>query len=185
MENKTSQPSQKSCCNKCNIYDYSTGILGCAKPQCECHKEAKIRAGAKDFAERFEGVMKDLAEEEAAGDWKDEIRDLAKEYATAAWAASEEKYAEAGEVTAMDKILASVESLLTRVREEAEFSATRDNYNAVEKMGFDAGREEGARAARIHFIQWAKDHYWDSLDREIVLLHLNAYLSAIDKSNGA
>ncbi len=163
----THQPSQKGCCNRCRTFALNQNeIFECANPQCECHKEAPTKNWGK--------VIDHSA---PAGDWEDEIRDLAKEYAIAAWAASEEKYAEAGEVTAMDKILASVESLLTRAREEEVSSLSGEDgklFSRVVAKAFEApfpavavqhaiqrvaekykkeGREEGARAARLELKQ--------------------------------
>jgi len=68
-------------CGKCNFCSH------CMYDDCECHlkpktckvsckcneEEEKIEKGAKDFANRFEGVMKELAEEDTVkeNDWEE------------------------------------------------------------------------------------------------------------------
>ncbi len=52
---------KKECCPNGGDHSQRNGIC-----RCPCHKKEEIIKGAKDFANRFEGVMKELAEEEVA-----------------------------------------------------------------------------------------------------------------------
>ena len=58
-------PEKKPCCDRC-IPAHGVNNV-CLNPSCPCHSplQEKLERGAKDFADRFEGVMKELAEEES------------------------------------------------------------------------------------------------------------------------
>ena len=61
---------QTECCGECFGWSVITGRL-CIDGNCPCHQEerrSKVEAGAVDFANRFEGVMKELAEEDTTKD---------------------------------------------------------------------------------------------------------------------
>lgn len=80
-----STPTNKECCNACDIVmgqcvgcechtdtgetpTFSTGVVEVVsdlnwEAPTQPERTEKIRKGAEDFANRFEGVMKDLAEE--------------------------------------------------------------------------------------------------------------------------
>lgn len=67
MENK----EKSKCCEECINLGSKGEWTGCCDINCPCHTPAeerkqKLERGAKDFANRFEGVMKDLAEENSS-----------------------------------------------------------------------------------------------------------------------
>lgn len=144
----------KECCEKCNNNVVMCGGPSCA---CDCHKSAenktqsvivdvnapvtndgpiristtdtseKIKAGAKDFAERFEPVMKELAEE----DWLERFE------------------------TTFGKRLSSlgyandVQPLKAFIEKELERNDDwwKDAQKVIRKSGFEAGR--AAERARL------------------------------------
>lgn len=60
-------PKEVKCCGACKNDGYVNDEKICLD-YCPCHRSPnteKIKKGAEDFANRFEGVMKELAEEEA------------------------------------------------------------------------------------------------------------------------
>lgn len=72
------------CCEKCDAEMWDGPKGRCYSEKCPCHtapahaesREEKIQRGAKDFAERFEGVMKDLAKDDGPAEtrgWEEEF----------------------------------------------------------------------------------------------------------------
>ncbi len=95
----------EKCCEKCQCGDYHHSPRHCANTDCPCHtqtapshegaggsitpkevassipeKREKIERAAKDFSDRFTGVMKDLAEEEAVPTQSSGIEEIVAEF---------------------------------------------------------------------------------------------------------
>lgn len=63
------EPVVENCCEKCHRNQFGGGY-SCIDSKCPCHtpkpdNKEKIKKGAIDFANRFTGVMKEMAEEES------------------------------------------------------------------------------------------------------------------------
>ncbi len=178
----TPQPSQKGCCDSC-----STAIAGhsrpqCFNPQCECHQEAPkelcIQCKHVIGSNSPECVCPCHAPTKApAGDWAKTALRLMKEYKDLHGVP--------------DSLLAFIESLLTRVREEGYQLGIKHGENNIKfdkalvaNESLEVGREEGARAAREEIrkqmTEWRVGYLKADLG-EVLFNELLAYL----ESNGA
>lgn len=100
-------------------------------------KQDKIKAGAKDFAERFEPVMRELAEEEKQACTRCEAGVCSAHQPSAEW--EEEVFGwlntNLTPQALVNKIRPLVRKVVEQARERGETSAGRDNYRHAEKEG--------------------------------------------------
>lgn len=139
--------NQPNCCSQC----YGMGDCGRTKRDCDCHTTSASTEPKDSWETRFD---------------KEFLYKPGEPFECLTGDAAIHPH----------KVKSFISSLLAEARKETA-GIGQEITAEVAKQTSIAAYEQGRKSTVEEMLTWAKDHYWDSLDKSLVLLHLKAFLS--------